>query len=106
MVFPCRLQPETEGLSLNSVTNDPPAAAATAGAPRIRLRKGKREFGPTIRTVTIEMTADGTGETAYLQTGDRFTLPILTNAVFNGITVDQTGTYQGIACKVVSKFPE
>lgn len=106
VIYPCRLQPETLALDIGGVTNDPPAGAVTAGVARIKLRKGKREFGPTIRTVTVEMTAAGTGLNAYAEIGDQFTLPILSNAFFNAISIDDTGTYLGAACKVVSKFPE
>jgi hypothetical protein len=106
VVYPCRLQQETLDLDIGGSTNDAPVAAVTTGVARIKLRKGKREFGPTIRTVTVEMTAAGTGLNAYAEVGDRFILPILSNTFFNGISVGDTGTYLGAACEVKAKFPE
>jgi hypothetical protein len=105
-IWPCRAQPETKGLTLNSVANDYPVSGVTAGLPRIKLRKGKREFGPTIRTVTVKLTAAGTGATAGYLADTLHVVPVFTNATHASYSINQTGTYLGIACQCVGKFPE
>lgn len=105
-VWPGRAQLETKALSLGGVANAYPAAAPTAGLPRIRLRKGKKEFGLSIRTVTVELTADGTGATAGYASGTTHIVPVFTQTVHDGYVFGAVGTYLGIACKCVGKFPE
>ena len=102
-VWPCRAQPETKGLTLNSVANAYPVAAVTAGLPTIKLRKSKREFGLPIRTVTVELTADGTEATAQYLSGTLHTIPVFVKATWDGYTLGQTGTYLGIACRYSGK---
>lgn len=105
-IWPCRAQPETKGLTLNSVTNDYPTASVTAGLPRLRLRKGKRQFGISVRTVTVRLTADGTGSVADYKQDTIHVVPVFKQSVHDGISIGQTGTYLGIACVVVGKFPQ
>ena len=97
-VWPCKAQPETKGLTLSGVANAYPTAGATAGLPRIKLRKSRREFGLPIRTVTVELTADGTGVTADMDAGTLHTVPVFKESVWEGYDELQTGTYLGIAC--------
>jgi hypothetical protein len=60
-----------------------------------------------MRSVTIELTADGTAETAdYEGTGTRFTIPVFDPVVWDGYAKGQTGTYLGIACKYAGKSNE
>lgn len=105
-VWPCRAQLETKGLTLGGAANAYPAAAATAGLPRIKLRKGKREFGLAVRTVTVQLTSNGTGATAEYTEGTLHTVPVFTQAVHAGYVFGAVGTYLGIACQCVGKFPE
>jgi len=105
-IFPCRAQPETKELTLNSVANDYPAGAITAGLPRIRLRKGKRQFGVTVRTVTVKLTEDGTGATEDYKEDTTHVVPVFQPSVHAGYAIGQTGTYLGIACECIGKFPE
>lgn len=104
----CRVQPETKGLTLNTVANAYAAGPATAGLPTLPVKiLSRRGFGITMRSVTVELTADGTGETAgYQGTGTRFTVPVFDEAVWSGYDKGQTGTYLGIACVFRSKSPE
>lgn len=106
VVYPVRVQPETLELELNSVTNDEPTAAITTGVSRIALRRGRRAFGPAIRTVTVRLDADGAGEKAEYQENTLHTVPILAQATYASYNVGQTGTYQGIACTAVGIFPQ
>jgi hypothetical protein len=106
-VYECRVQEETKELALNGVTNDYPAAAATAGLPTLEISKrGRRGFGITPRTVIIELTAAGTGETAEYAEGNRYEIPVFSESVWNGFDKGQTGTYLGIACVYRGKSPE
>ena len=104
-IYPVRAQPETKELTIDGVANDYPAGPTTTGVSRIRLRKGKRAFGPAIRTVTVVLTADGTGETAEYQEGSTHVVPLFAQATYDAYEVDQVGTYLGIACRVVGLFP-
>ncbi len=102
-VWPCRAQPESKDLELDSVDNSYPAGAVTEGLPRIKLRKGRREFGLPIRTVTVRLTANGTGEQAEYASGTLQTIPVFTQTAFDSYGDGQTGTYLGIACEFVGK---
>lgn len=102
-IWPCRAQPETKGLTLGTVANAYPAAAVTAGLPRVKLRKSRREVGLPIRTVTVKLTADGTGVEADMVEGSFHTVPVFRESVWNGYDEGQTGTYLGIACIYAGK---
>lgn len=104
-IYPARAQPETKELTIGGQANPYPVAAATTGVSRIRLRKSKRAFGPAIRTATVVLTADGTGETAEYQSGTTHVIPIFAQATYDAYEVDQVGTYLGIACRLVGLFP-
>jgi len=104
-IYPVRAQPETKGLTIGGVANDYPAGPATSGVSRIRLRKGKRAVGPAIRTATVVLTADGTGETGEYEAGTRHVVPLFSQDTYDAYQIDQTGTYLGIACRVVGLFP-
>jgi hypothetical protein len=102
-IFPCRAQPETKGLTLGGVANAYPAGTVTAGLPRIKLRKTRREVGLPIRTVTVVLTAAGTVGTAEYAAGTSHVVPVFTDTVWNGYGEGQTGTYLGIACRFQTK---
>lgn len=105
-IWPVRAQPESKGLVLDGVSNAYPTDGVTPGLPKAKLRKGKREFGPTIRTVTVRMTAAPTGAQAdYLGIGALLTIPVFTQAAWASYGEDQTGTYLGTAVEFVGKFP-
>jgi hypothetical protein len=107
-IWEVRVQPETKGLTLNTVANAYPAADPTAGLPTLPINvSSRRKFGVKMRSVTVELTADGTGETAdYLGTGTRFTIPVFDPTVWSGYSKGQTGTYLGIACIYRTKSNE
>lgn len=98
-VWAVRVQPETKGLTLGSVANAYPTAVVTAGTPRIKVRKTRREVGVPIRTVTVRLTANGTGATAEYLNGSLHTVPVFRESVWNGYGEGQVGTYLGIACE-------
>jgi len=107
-VWECRVQPETKGLTLDSVANDYPTGTPTADLPTLPINiSSRRKFGIKMRTVTVELTADGIGETSdYEGTGTRFTIPVFDPTVWSGYAKGQTGTYLGIACEFKTKSSE
>lgn len=98
-IWPCKAQTETKSLTLGGTANAYPAGAVTAGLPRVKLRKGRREVGLPIRTVTVELTAAGTGAQAEYALGTLHTVPVFSKAAFDAYQEGTTGTYLGIACK-------
>jgi hypothetical protein len=107
-IWECRVQPETKQLTLNSVANAYPTGDPTADLPTLPVNvSSRRKFGIKMRSVTIELTADGTAETGdYEGTGTRFTIPVFDPTVWAGYAKGQTGTYLGIACEFKGKSSE
>lgn len=106
-VYPVRVQPESKGLTLNSVANAYPEGALTANIGTLNLTGGRRRFGVIPRTVTVEMTAAPTGAVAdYAGEGSQFTIPVFNQTVWTGYSKGQTGTYLGTAVKFINKSPE
>lgn len=105
-MFPIRLQPETEGLTLNGVANAPSTGAITENLPTIGVSRSRRGFGVHPRFVTVRLTASGVGKTVEYTAGRLYRVPILNPTVWAGVVKGQTGTYNGIACEVVTKTPE
>jgi hypothetical protein len=107
-VWEVRVQPETKGLTLSSAANAYPTDGLTADLPKLPINtSSRRRFGIKMRSVTIELTADGTGGTAdYEGEGTRHTIPVFDPSIWDGYAKDQTGTYLGIACKFVRKSGE
>lgn len=106
-VYECRVQPETKGLTLDTVANEYPTAGATSDLPTLTISQSRRGFGVKCRTVTVELTADGTADTGdYLGDGSRLTVPVFQQSVWEGYSKGQTGTYLGIDCVFASKNPE
>lgn len=107
-VWECRVQPETKELTLNSVGNTYPVDSLTADLPTLPVNvSSRRRFGIKMRSVTVELTADGTGETGdYEGIGTRHTIPVFDPGQWAQYAKGQTGTYLGIACKYVGKSSE
>lgn len=103
-IWPCRVQPETKGLTLNAVANAYPAGDVTLNLPTLEISKrGRRSFGVIPRVVTVRLTADGTGAQAEYTSGSQYTVPVFQQSVWDGYGKQQTGTYLGIACEFVGK---
>lgn len=101
-IYAVRVQPETLAASLGGGANADPGGTPTVEG-RLKLRKTRREFGLHARTVTVKFT--GAAPTGY-KPGGTVTVPILSPAVYAGITTGGTGTYLGSAVEVTSKSPE
>lgn len=104
-IYPCRAQPETKEATIGGTANAYPAGAVTAGVSRIRLRGGRRAFGPAIRTATLKLTENGAGETAEYEEGTTHVVPIFAQATYDAWNYGEVGTYLGIACELVGIFP-
>lgn len=104
-IYPCRAQPETKEASIGGTANAYPVGAVTAGVSKIALRKGKRAFGPAIRTATLKLTADGAGEKAEYKKDTTHVVPIFSEATYDAWNYNEVGTYLGIACELVGIFP-
>lgn len=108
LIYGVLIQPETETLIINGVTNTRPTAAKTAGLPRALVGGSRRRRGAFTRLVRFRFT--GTVPDGYLGGNSVLTLPVLTQSMFNGLDDDQTGTYtiNGTAYDVayVGKSPE
>lgn len=104
-VHPCRIQPETRGLSIGGSTNNAPTGPADAGAGLIHVSGGRRTIGITPRKLRVRFT--GTQPTGY-KAGATVSIPILIPANFQAWRrpLYQTGTYLGAAIEVVGSSPE
>lgn len=107
VVFPVRVQPETELFTLGGTANDAPAAALTPGVPQIPLKVGRKTAGLAPRTVTVKATTAPTGPAAgYKGVGTTFVIPVLDPVVWAGYGKGQTGTYNTMSVDFVRKSPE
>lgn len=101
-ICPVRIQPETAAATFATVPNTAPAGATTMDM-YAKVNKSRREYGIGTRFVTCEW--DGAPPAGYLATG-QFSIAVLTQAVYNGITVLSAGVYLGANFTVLNKFPE
>lgn len=97
-----QIQPETEALIIDGVTNAEPAGALNS-YPSAQVSKGKRSIGVNARTVSISFV--GTPPTGY-QAGGVITLPWLAATTFGAIDRGMEGTYLSTDIKVVGTSPE
>jgi len=106
-VYRCRPQPETKALSLDSVSNAYPAGAVTAGLGSVTLTKSKRSLGVIPRTVTVRLTADGTGAVGdYEGEGTSHVVVVFSPTAYTSYAIGDAGTYLGVACVLDFKSPE
>ena len=105
--YPIRVQPETVGLTINSVANAQAAGPLPPNLPSVSVSKGRQSNGVNARLVRITFT--NTIPPGYLPTGT-ISLPVLTSAAFAAYSPGQTGTYsiEGTAydVEVVGRTPE
>lgn len=105
--YAVRVQPESKELTLGAVANDYPTDALDPNLPTLPISQNRRGFGVKVRTVTVELTADGTGPHAdYLGEGSKLTVPVFDPASYAAYGRGQVGTYLGIPCVFSSKNPE
>jgi hypothetical protein len=102
-VWPVRVQPETKAFTSATEANDYAAGSITQGIGRLKVTKGKREFGLHPRTVSFVFTA--TPPTGY-KAGTVYTIPVFTVAAWDAYLDGNSGTYLGVAIEIVGVFPE
>lgn len=101
LVFPTRVQPETELATLNGVVNDASSEAVTPGAPFISVRTSKRSPKLQVRHVWVKMLENPTGQYAdYQGIGTTHRLVVSNPTVFAGLSRRQPATYLGAACQI------
>jgi hypothetical protein len=103
-IYAVRVQPESKGLVLGSLTNTYPTAA-TDQSGRFALNLGGKRRRPfSARSVSVRFTA--TPPTGYLPNGI-LKIPVFRPAFYDGVTVGSTtGTYLGVAVECVGKSAE
>lgn len=105
-IWKVKVQPETKGLTIDSVPNAYPADALTAGLPRLKLRVSRKTRGIKPRYVTVVLTANGTGAKAGYLAGTIHSIVVFDKDVFDAYELQDTGTYQGINCQLIMKSGE
>lgn len=100
-ILKARVQPETLAATIDAVANVGHAGPATAPG-SATISQGRRTAGVNMRYVTLEFT--GALPDGY--SGDNVKIPVLTPATFAAWTDGKTGTYLGVAVKVVSRVGE
>lgn len=102
VVVAIRVQPETIAATLGGAPNAAPADDITTGYPRATVSKSRRSVGIHARMVTIAFTTPPTGYAV----GQTHSLPVLTEAVWDGLAEGVACTYLGVAATVVSVTAE
>ena len=99
---PIRVQPETLGLTIDGVANDPVAGPVSAGFPSAQTSQSRRALGINARRVRCVY---DTGASAGLP-GLSITLPWLNPATFAALGVGATGTYEAEPIQLRSTLGE
>ena len=101
-IHPIRIQPETASATLGGSANAAPTDAFTSEQ-LVRVGGSPRAYGIKARSVTL-LTGD-TPPTGY-KANSYIRIPVLTQAVYDGITLYETATYNGATVTVVGKNRE
>lgn len=102
-IYRCRVQPETKALVINSVANTYPSGDVDQRG-RLRLRKGRREFGVHARFVTLRLPSSS--PPAGYAAGGLVTVPLFQSAIFTEAESQTSATYLGVTCEIISATPE
>jgi hypothetical protein len=95
-----RAQPESLALTLNSVANAESADAVTIQGIFPLNLGGRRRKPFSARYVAVQFTA--AAPTGY-KASSVCKVPVYSKATYSGLATGQTGTYLGVAVKVVGK---
>lgn len=101
-VYPVRVQPETLALTIDGNANAEPAGAVTIDQ-LVKVSRSRGEYGVLPRKVSIRFT--GTAPTGY-KADQTYTIPVLTEAVWDAATRTTAANYLGVAAEVVSRSSE
>lgn len=100
-IYPIRVQPETLAATIGSANAAP--AGVTDAEVFARTGGGNRRYSIKARAVSVRFTGAVPDDYAPNQL---LRIPILTQSVYDGITVGDSGTYLGSAVQVVGKLRE
>lgn len=100
-VHPIKVQPETLGLVIGGVTNAGTAVSNINNPISAQVSGSRRSLGLHPRMVSFEFTATPPATYAANQT---LRLPLLTKDMKDVAVLGATGTYQGVAIRVVSNY--
>jgi hypothetical protein len=89
-IWKIRVQPETEGLTIDGVANAAPTGAFTAGFPSAQVSRGRQSIGINARLCRIKFNT--TVPPGYDANGS-IALPVLTQAAKAAFVSDAEGTY-------------
>lgn len=99
--FNIRVQPETLAANIGAVN----AAPAGPVDQEVSASVGGAKRGNRLKARTVRLRFTGAAPDGY-SGDDILTIPILNPSVFTPIKKGTTGTYLGVAVKVVGKTPE
>lgn len=101
-VCPIRVQPETLTFTVSGAANTGPVGPSSAGAPRVKVSGGKRQFGVIARKVYFRFTA---GAPSTYKPGSILALPVLQASNFGvykaASVAGTTGTYLNGTVEIV-----
>lgn len=104
---PIKVQPETLTFTVAGTANTGPTGPASAGAPRVKVSGGKRQYGVIARKVYFRFTTGG--PTGY-KPNSVMSLPVLqpsNYAAYKAASISgATGTYLGGTVEVVGVSAE
>ena len=102
-----RLQPETLSLDIGGVVNNEPTATPDEFTYTLNTKESRKKNGIHAREINIRLTADGgAGKLVEYAAGTTHAITWLDPTTFPSVVKNQTGTYQGIPCVVVSPVKE
>jgi hypothetical protein len=99
-IYPCRVQPETKGLTIGSANAFPLGAADQQVS--AKMSSSQKRAGVNARTVRFKFTVAVDG----YEDGSTLTLPVFQKTVWDGIKKGDTGTYLGTPVIALGKSPE
>lgn len=103
ILVPIKIQPETADATFGGVINLAQSGAAQPGWPSATVSSSRRGIGIHPRTVQVKMTA---GMPASYLEKQSYSIPCLSESVWDGVAKGQAVGYQGGTGEVVSKTAE
>lgn len=101
-IYPIRVQPETIAAELGGTANAGPSGALTEEI-LVKVSRSSRGYGVRPRKVSFRFTG---GVPAGYAAGQSYSIPVLQEATWDGVSTGATGTYLGEAIQIIGKSPE
>lgn len=102
LAMPVRIQPETEGLTVGGIVNEPPDVVPALGL-FAQVSKNRNAYGVGCRSVTVRWT--GAVPDGY-QPFQSLKIPVLTPVAYTSYVPGAVGDYLGSPIVVVSRTAE